>query len=140
MLMPKRVKHRKVQRGRIRGNATRGNRVSFGEFGIMALESGRITARQIEAARIACNRALAGAGKIFIRIFPHKPYSSKPAETRQGKGKGEVDYWAAIVRPGTVMYEVRGAPEDIARKALARIAHKLPVRAKFVAAVEDLKL
>lgn len=140
MLQPKRVKHRKVQRGKIRGFATRGNRVSYGEYGLMSLEPGRITARQIEAARVACNRALAGQGRVFIRIFPHKPYSSKPAETRQGKGKGDIDYWAAIVRPGTVMYEVKGVPEDVAKRALARVAHKLPVKGKFVGAVEDMKL
>lgn len=140
MLMPKRVKHRKVQRGKIRGDANRGNRVSFGEFGIMATEAGRITSRQIEAARIACNRALSGVGQVFIRIFPHKPYSAKPAETRQGTGKGDVEYWAAIVRPGTVMYEIKGAPSDVAKKALVRVAHKLPVKTKFVGRLEGLEL
>lgn len=131
-LMPKRVKHRKVQRGRIRGNATRGNFVAIGEFGLMALQGGYITARQIEAGRIAGNHYLAGEGKVRIRIFPDKPVTATAAETRMGKGKGEPDYWAAVVRPGTVLYEIQGAPIDTARVALNRIAHKLPIRVRMV--------
>lgn len=131
-LMPKRVKHRKVHRGRIRGNATRGHFVAYGEFGIVATQPGWISARQIEAGRIAANHFLAGEGKIIIRIFPDKPITSTPAETRMGKGKGEPDFYAAVVKPGTVLYEIQGAPERIARTALNRIAHKLPVRSRMV--------
>ena len=126
-LMPKRVKYRKNQRGRIRGRATRGNRVSFGDFGLMALDRGWITSQQIEAGRIAGNHFLAGEGKIWIRIFPHKSVTSTPAETRMGKGKGEVEFWAAVVRPGTILYEVGGVPEDFARQAMSRMAHKMPI-------------
>jgi large subunit ribosomal protein L16 len=126
-LMPKRVKYRKNQRGRIRGRATRGNRVSFGDFGLMALDRGWITSQQIEAGRIAGNHFLAGEGKIWIRIFPHKSVTSTPAETRMGKGKGEVEFWAAVIRPGTILYEVGGVPEDFARQAMSRMAHKMPV-------------
>ena len=107
-LMPKRTKHRKVMRGRLNGNASRGNKVSFGDFGLQSMDFGWITGRQIEASRIAANRACGGAAKIWIRIFPHKPVSSKPLETRMGKGKGDVDYWAAAVRPGTVLFELGG--------------------------------
>jgi len=131
-LMPKRVKHRKEQRGVIKGKASRGNTVSFGEYGLQALEAGWITSRQIEAGRVAATHFMAGEGKLWIRIFPHKPVTSTPAETRMGKGKGEVEYWVASVKPGTMMYEVGGLPEEIAREALVRTAHKMPVKVKFV--------
>ncbi len=131
-MMPKRVKRRKVHRGRVRGNATRGNFVHIGEFGIVATEPGWVTAKQIEAGRIACNRALAGSGKVHIRIFPDKPVTSTPAETRMGKGKGEPEFWAAVVRPGQVLYEVQGAPEETARLAFNRLAHKLAVGTRMV--------
>jgi len=130
--MPKRVKWRKQQRGRAKGFATRGNRVSFGDFGLQSLDAGWITASQIESGRVTANQLLRGEGRIFIRIFPDKPISSKPAETRMGKGKGEPDYYTAVVRPGTILYEVSGVPEDIAKQALNRIAHKLPVRVRMV--------
>ena len=131
-LMPKRVKHRKEQRGVIKGKASRGNTVSFGEYGLQSLEAGWITSRQIEAGRVAATHYMAGEGKLWIRIFPHKPVTSKPAETRMGKGKGEVEYWVACVKPGTMMYEVGGLPEELAREALVRTAHKMPVKVKFV--------
>ncbi|MHC4473084.1 MAG: 50S ribosomal protein L16 [Planctomycetota bacterium] len=131
-LMPKRVKYRKNQRNRIRGLAQRGNRVDFGEFGLMSLDRAWISGRQIEAGRIAASHFLAHEGKIWIRVFPHKSVTSTPAETRMGKGKGEVEYWAAVVRPGTILYEIGGVPEDFAKQALNRVAHKMPVRTKFV--------
>jgi large subunit ribosomal protein L16 len=132
-LMPKRVKHRKQQRGRIRGEATRGNFVVFGEFGLQSLQKGWLSAQQIEAGRIAATHFLHGAGRIFIRGFPDKPISAQPAETRMGKGKGEPEYYAATVRPGKVMYEIGGGlPEDLAKAALNRIAHKLPLRCRLV--------
>jgi large subunit ribosomal protein L16 len=130
--MPKRVKHRKVQRGKIRGRATRGNRVSFGDYGLMSLDRGWISSQQIEAGRIAASHFLAGEGKIWIRMFPHRSVTSTPAETRMGKGKGEVEFWAATVRPGTILYEIGGVPEDFAKQALNRVTHKMPVRCKFV--------
>lgn len=132
-LMPKRVKYRKSQRGTMRGLATRGNTVAFGEYGLQAMEAAWLSARQIEAARIAAQHHLGRDGKLYIRIFPHKPISAKPAEVRMGTGKGEVEYWAAVVRPGTMLYEVGGAPEDLAREALRRSAHKLPIPTRFVA-------
>ena len=131
-LMPKRSKHRKTFRGRIKGFANRGNRVSFGEYGLQALDAGWITGRQIEAGRVAANRATGGAAKIWIRIFPHKPISAKPAETRMGKGKGDVDYWAAVVKPGTVLFELGGVPEEKAKLAFKRVAHKMPVKVKMI--------
>ena len=131
-LMPKRVKHRKEQKGVIRGNATRGNTVSFGEYGLQSLERGWITARQIEAGRVAATHFMAGEGKLWIRIFPHKPVTKKPAETRMGKGKGEVELWVACVKPGTVLYEVGGLPESAAKDALVRTAHKLPLKVRLV--------
>ncbi len=131
-LMPKRTKHRKVHRGRIKGIATRGNRVSFGDFGLQALDPGWLTGRQIEAGRVAANRATGGQAKVWIRIFPHKPISAKPAETRMGKGKGDVDYWAAEVKPGTVLFEIGGVPEDKAKLAFKRVAHKMPIKVKMV--------
>src|SRR5687767_7030603 len=130
--MPKRVKFRKSQRGKIKGNATRGNTVSFGEFGLMTLEPGWISAKQIEAGRVAASHFLRREGRLFIRIFPHKPVSGKPLETRMGKGKGEPEYWAAIVKPGTVMFEITGVDEITAKKCLARVAHKMPVPCRFV--------
>ncbi len=130
--MPKRVKWRKAHKGRIRGNATAGNTVAFGDFGLQALEPGRISAKQIEAGRVAATHFLQREGRVYIRIFPHKPISSKPLETRMGKGKGEPDHWAAVVKPGTVMYELAGVTEESAKTALRRIAHKMPVRTRFV--------
>ncbi len=132
MQMPKRVKYRKAQKGRIRGNATRGNTVAFGEFGLQALEPGRVTARHIEAGRVAATHYLAREGRVYVRIFPHKPVSTKPLETRMGKGKGEPEFWTAEVKPGTVMYEVGGVSAEVAKRALLRVAHKLPVKSRFV--------
>lgn len=131
MLMPKRVKWRKQHRGRIRGLATRCNTVAFGDFGLQALEPGWIKSRTIEAARIACSRG-APEAKIWIRIFPHKSVSSTPAETRQGTGKGDIEYWTAVVKPGTILYEIGGVTEDVAKKAFNRVAHKLPVKTRLV--------
>jgi large subunit ribosomal protein L16 len=136
MLMPKRVKFRKQQRGRMRGKATRGSALSFGEFGLKALEPHWITARQIEAARIAMTRYIKRGGKIWIRVFPDKPCTKKPAETRMGKGKGAPEYWVAVVKPGRIMFELAGVSEDIAREALRLAAHKLPIKTKFIAATE----
>ena len=130
--MPKRVKHRKVQRRRLRGFAHRGNRVSYGDHGLMALEAGWISAQVIEAARVTANRFLGGEGKLFIRMFPHKPITCIPQETRMGKGKGEPEYWAAEIRPGKILYEFGGVPEDVAKQAFTRIAHKLPVKVRYV--------
>jgi large subunit ribosomal protein L16 len=130
--MPKRVKHRKSQRGRMKGNATRCNYVAFGEYGLQVLESSWITGKNIEAGRVAATHFLHREGKVYIRIFPHKPVSSKPLETRMGKGKGEPDFWVARVRPGQVCFEIGGVPEDVAKEALLRVAHKMPVRCRFV--------
>jgi len=130
--MPKRVKFRKQQRGKLRGNATRGNYVAFGDFGLQALESHWVSARQIEAGRIAAQHFLRRQGKVYIRIFPDKPISKKPLETRMGKGKADTDFWAARVKPGTMLFEIAGVPEDTAKQAMARIAHKMPVRCRFV--------
>jgi large subunit ribosomal protein L16 len=132
-MMPKRVKFRKSQRGKMRGVALRGNNVSFGDYGLQSLKSGWVTARQIEAGRIAASHFLRREGRVFIRIFPHKPVSGKPLETRMGKGKGEPEYWVAIVKPGTVMFEITGVDEPTAKRALARVAHKMPVPCRFVA-------
>ena len=132
-LMPKRVKHRKQQRGRVKGSATRGNFVVLGDYGLQSMQRAWISAQQIEAGRIAASHYLRGEGKVHIRIFPDKPVTSKPLETRMGKGKGEPEFWCAVVRPGTILYEVGGGiPEDIARQALARIAHKLPINCRMV--------
>ncbi|MGR3220471.1 MAG: 50S ribosomal protein L16 [Candidatus Anammoxibacter sp.] len=131
-LMPKRVKFRKSQRGTIKGNATRGNVISFGEFALQALEPGWISAQQIEAGRVAATHHLAREGKIIIRIFPHKPISAKPIETRMGKGKGETDRWVAVVKPGTILYEVGGVAEEDAKEAFNKVAHKLPIRVRFI--------
>lgn len=130
--MPKRVKHRKTQRGRIKGNATRGNRVVFGDFGLQTTQGGWISASTIEAGRIAAQQYLRSAGRLYIRIFPHKPITSIPLETRMGKGKGEPDYWAASVKPGTVLYEIGGVPEETAKLCFNRLAHKLPVRCRLI--------
>ncbi len=131
-LMPKRVKHRKSQRGRIKGNATRGNTLVYGDYGLQTVEGGWISAQTIEAGRIAAQQYIRGEGKLYIRIFPHKSITSIPLETRMGKGKGEPDYWAATVRPGTIMYELSGVNEQQARVCFARLAHKMPVRVRFV--------
>jgi large subunit ribosomal protein L16 len=130
--MPKRVKHRKSQRGRIKGNASRSNRVVFGDFGLQSMEGGWISAATIEAGRIAAAQYLRTEGRLYIRIFPHKPITSIPLETRMGKGKGEPDYWAAVVRPGTVLYEISGTSEAAAKVCFARLAHKMPVRVRFL--------
>jgi len=132
MLMPKKVKYRRRQKGRMRGMATSGATVDFGEFGLKALEPGWITNRQIEAARIAMTRYTKRGGKIWIRIFPDKPITKKPAETRMGKGKGAPEGWVAVVKPGRVLYEMEGLPIDVAREAMRLAAHKLPIRTKFV--------
>lgn len=131
MLQPKRTKYRKQFKGRNRGVATRGNKVSFGEFGLKATEFGRITSRQIEAARRALSRHVKRGGKVWIRIFPDKPISKKPLEVRQGKGKGNVEYWVALVQPGRMMFEIEGVTEDLAREALRLAAAKLPVKSIF---------
>ena len=131
-VMPKRTKYRKMQKGRNRGKATRGNVVNEGEFGLQTLEAGLITANQIEAARIAMTRYIKRGGKVWIKIFPNKPISKKPAETRMGKGKGAVEYWVAPVKPGRILLELADVTEDIAREALRLAAHKLPVKTKFV--------
>jgi len=131
-MMPKRVMFRKSQRGKIRGNATRGNTVAFGEYGLQALAPAWVTAKQIEAGRVACSHYLHREGRVFIRIFPHKPVSGKPLETRMGKGKGEPEFWCAVVKPGTVMFEVAGVDEPTAKRCLARVAHKMPIRCRFV--------
>jgi large subunit ribosomal protein L16 len=131
-LMPKRVKHRKSQRGRIRGNATRGNRVVFGEYGLQAMEGGWLSAQTIEAGRIAAQQYVRGEGKLYIRVFPHRSVTSIPLETRMGKGKGEPEFWAATIKPGTVLYEVAGITEAAAKICFARLAHKMPVRVRMI--------
>ena len=132
MLMPARVKYRKQQKGRMRGRAFRGCNLNFGDFALQALECGRITSRQIEAARIAISRFIKRGGKVWIRIFPDKPITKKPAETRMGKGKGNPEEWVAVIKPGRILYEMEGVTSDIALKALTLAAHKLPVRTKFL--------
>jgi large subunit ribosomal protein L16 len=131
-LMPKRVKWRKSQRGKVRGQATKGNTLSFGDYGLQCLGSGWITARQIEAGRVAATHFLRREGKVYVRIFPHKPVSSKPLETRMGKGKGDPEFWVACVREGTVLFELAGVEENVARDALMRVANKMPYRCRFV--------
>ena len=131
-LMPKRVKHRKSQRGRIRGNATRGHRVVFGEYGLQSQEGGWLSAQTIEAGRIAAQQYIRGEGKLFIRVFPHKSVTSIPLETRMGKGKGEPEYWAACIRPGTILFELSGVTETQAKMCFARLAHKMPVGVRMV--------
>ncbi len=132
MLQPKRTKFRKQHKGRIRGMATRGNKVSFGEFGLKSVERGRITARQIEAARRALTRHMKRGGKVWIRIFPDKPITKKPLEVRQGKGKGSVEYWVAVIKPGTVLFEIEGIPKDLAQEAFKLAAAKLPLSTTFI--------
>lgn len=132
MLSPRRVKHRKQHRGRMRGNAKGGSEVSYGEYGLQALSAGWITSRQIESARIAMTRYIKRGGKVWINIFPHKPYTKKPAETRMGSGKGSPEGWVAVVKPGRVMFELAGVPEDVAREAMRLASHKLPVKCRFV--------
>ena len=132
MLMPKRVKYRKLQRGRMSGKATRGNTVAFGEYALQATECGWVTARQIEAARVAMTRHVKRGGKIWIRIFPHKSVTRKPAETRMGKGKGAPEEWVAVVKRGRILFEIEGVPEDLAREAVRLAGHKLPLAIKFV--------
>lgn len=132
MLLPKRVKHRKQFRGRMKGKANRGNTVSHGEFGLVALEPAWITNRQIEAARIAMTRYIKRGGKVWIKIFPDKPVTAKPAGTRMGSGKGAPEYWVAVTKPGRVMFEMDGVPEDVAKEAMRLAAHKLPIKTKFV--------
>lgn len=131
-LMPKRVKFRKSHRGKLRGTANRGNRVSYGEYGLQTLGTLWITGRQIEAGRVAATHYLHREGKIYVRIFPHKPVSAKPLEVRMGSGKGDPEYWVACVREGQILFEIGGVDEELARNALARIAHKMPVRCRFV--------
>ena len=137
MLIPKRVKHRKQFRGRMKGKANRGNTISHGEFGLVAMEPAWITNRQIEAARIAMTRYIKRGGKVWIKIFPDKPITARPADTRMGKGKGNVDYWVAVVKPGRVMFELGGVDEATAREALRLAANKLPVKCKFVKKEEE---
>ena len=137
-LMPKRTKYRKMQKGRNRGQATRGNRVVEGDFGIQALEAGWITSNQIEAARIAMTRYIKRGGKVWIKIFPDKPITKKPAETRMGSGKGAPEYWVAVVKPGRVMFELAGVAEEIAREALRLAMHKLPVKTKIIAREKEM--
>ncbi|MEQ1856146.1 MAG: 50S ribosomal protein L16 [Longimicrobiales bacterium] len=132
MLAPKRVKHRKMFKGRMRGAATRGNRVSFGEYGLQAMEPAWVSNRQIESARVAITRHIKRGGKVWIRLFPDKPITSKPAETRMGKGKGNPEGWVAVVKPGRIMFELEGVTEEIARKAMALGAAKLPIKCKFI--------
>ena len=132
MLMPKRVKYRRVQRGRMKGIATKGNKVAYGQFGLVAMEPGWITANQIEAARIAMTRYIKRGGNVYIKIFPHKPVTKKPAEVRMGSGKGAPDYWVAVVKPGRVMFEISGVSEEAAKEAIRLASHKLPIKCKFV--------
>ncbi len=132
MLLPKRVKHRRQQRGRLKGTATRGNTVTYGDFGLQALEPCWITSNQIEAARIAMTRYIKRGGKVWIKIFPDKPITQKPAETRMGNGKGSPEYWVAVVKPGRVMFEIGGVSEELAREAMRLAMHKLPIKCKFV--------
>ncbi len=139
MLLPKRVKYRRVHRGRLKGKATRGNTVSYGEFGLMALEPAWIKSNQIEAARIAMTRYIKRGGQVWNKIFPDKPVTEKPAETRMGSGKGSPEYWVAVVKPGRVMFEIGGVSEELAREALRLASHKLPVKCKFVRKEDNLE-
>ena len=132
MLMPKRVKHRKVMRGRMKGKAQRGNFIAYGDYGLMATQPGWITSNQIEAARIAMTRFIKRGGKVWIKIFPDKPVTAKPAETRMGSGKGAPEYWVAVVKPGRVLFELNGIPEETAREALRLASHRLPIKTKFL--------
>jgi len=132
MLMPKRVKYRKKQRGKMKGNAQKGNYIAFGHYGLKSLDAAWITSRQIEAARVAMTRYIKRGGKVWIRIFPDKPVTQKPAETRMGKGKGAPEFWVAVVKPGRVMFEIEGVPEETAKEAMRLASHKLPVKTKFI--------
>jgi large subunit ribosomal protein L16 len=132
MLMPKKVKYRKVQRGRMKGKAWRGSSIAFGEYGLKAMDCGWITSRQIEAARIAMTRFIKRGGKVWIRLFPDKPITKKPAETRMGKGKGAPEEWVAVIRPGKILFEMEGVGQDIAQQAMRLAAHKIPMKTKFV--------
>ncbi len=132
MLMPKRVKYRRVHRGRMKGKATRGNTITYGQYGLVATEPAWITSNQIEAARVAMTRYIRRGGQVWIKIFPDKPVTEKPAETRMGSGKGSPEYWVAVVKPGRVMFEMNGVPEDVAREAMRLASHKLPIKCKFV--------
>jgi large subunit ribosomal protein L16 len=131
-LMPKRVKFRKSQRGKIRGNACRGNTVKFGDYGLQSVEGGWLSAEAIEAGRITAAHTVRGEGRLYIRVFPHKSITAIPAETRMGKGKGEPEYWAAVIKPGMILFEIGGLPESAARECLARVAYKMPFRCRFV--------
>ncbi len=131
-LMPKRTKFRKVHRGRLKGEATRGNRVAFGDYGLQSLDYAWLPAKTIEAGRVAASRATGGAARVWIRVFPHKPVTSKPAEVRMGSGKGEVEFWAAEIKPGSIIYELGGVTEEKARLAFNRVAHKMPIRVKLI--------
>ena len=137
MLLPKRVKYRRVHRGRMTGKATRGNKIAYGEFGLQALEPGWITSNQIEAARIAMTRYTKRGGQVWIKIFPDKPVTKKPAETRMGSGKGSPEFWVAVVKPGRIMFEIAGVSEEVAREALRLASHKLPIKTKIVARTEE---
>ncbi|MDE6519275.1 MAG: 50S ribosomal protein L16 [Ruminococcus sp.] len=137
MLLPKRVKYRRVHRGRLKGKAYRGNKVTYGDFGLQALEPSWITSNQIEAARIAMTRYIKRGGKVWIKIFPDKPITEKPAETRMGSGKGSPEYWVAVVKPGRVLFEIKGVPEETAREAMRLAMHKLPIKCKFVTKAEQ---
>ena len=139
MLLPKRVKYRRVQRGRLKGKAMRGNKVTYGDFGLQALEPAWVTSNQIEAARIAMTRNIKRGGQVWIKIFPDKPITEKPAETRMGSGKGSPEYWVAVVKPGRVMFEIGGVSEELAREAMRLAAHKLPVKCKFIAKESEEK-
>ena len=139
MLMPKRVKFRRVQRGRLKGKASRGNKVTNGQYGLQALEPAWITSNQIEAARIAMTRYIKRGGQVWIKIFPDKPITQKPAETRMGSGKGSPEYWVAVVKPGRVMFEIKGVDEEVAREAMRLAANKLPIKCKFVTKAEQEK-
>jgi large subunit ribosomal protein L16 len=132
MLMPKRTKHRKVHRGKMRGKATRGNFIAYGDYALQATECGWVKSNQIEAARVAINREVKRGGKVWIKIFPDKPVTEKPAETRMGSGKGSVEYWVAVVKPGRVLFEIAGVTEEAAREAMRLASHKLPIKTKFV--------
>ena len=139
MLMPKRVKHRKVNRGRMKGKAQRGNFLAYGDYGLVATQPGWITSNQIEAARQAMTRHTKRGGQVWIKIFPDKPVTAKPAETRMGSGKGAPEYWVSVIKPGRVLFEMKGIPEDVAREALRLAAHKLPITTKFIKREEEAK-
>ena len=139
MLQPKKTKHRKQQKGKIKGNAQRGHQIAFGSFGIKSMDEGFLTSRQIEAARIAVTRYMKREGKVWIRIFPDKPITNKPAEVRMGKGKGALDHWVAVIKPGRMLYEIAGVPEEVAREAFRLASHKLPFPTKFIKRRKVLK-